>query len=941
MKTKRTFASLCLAFSCCALITAANVSVGDQPGVVRLTSGQQSFTPPPVPPEVADTVPAPRPDAGAMSQQIHGAPPVYADQSAPVYQAMPVDEMCPVDASGMPMYQQNDYSPYFESSGGVTESPVLGRRPYENPLFGPVLMFETNVDNGLGFDEAYHRANVRLPHHVVPGCSVLIGDLSASLTNSGGDLYNFGLIWRNYDAMRNRVFGWNVYGDIDDGRGNSQWNRIGFGMESLGKYIDFRANGYYVTGDDSVVLNDQLVGDLIQGGNNVFRIRNQVRDNAYSGLDVEAGGPVPLLGRRGINGYIGGYYLDNADGYETMGLSARFQALVTESATVNVNYTNDDTFGVNSWVSVSYSIPNYGERTFMQPKCVRDRLADPVYRSSRIHSNIDVVNRQEAIINAKTGVPWNFVYVNPDNLAFGSGTFESPYNNLQVVADTNNAAIDVIQVAPREDDTDTNLTVSRGLDLFDCQALITSTKDYTLFSDGTRDFIIPGVNTTAPGPRISDPDLVAGRSVIRLRNQNTVSGFQIDASNADNTAFGVGISNSTGAPGSWLPITDARIWCNTFTNYTTATSILDASGRIEFDENTVTGVVDMSHGGLISENGLILTTAGPMVEVLIRNNIVNNSLYADHLGTTLNTTMIPNPLTTVGISVTANAGSTINADDPTGLRSRGPTGVFGTSADLTEPTTLRQQVRNSGDGIVMTALPGGTINALVANNESSGNARNGFIARADGGTFNLVSMRSNLFGGEDLNANGLLDPTEDTNGDGILDTGEDLNGNNILDPGEDVDGDGFLDLGEDLDQDDILRPNEDFNNDGVLAAGNGQNGAFLHYLNGGRFTAVTEDLNEDTNFNGIVDNGETAGLNGVLDVADGFLDTALMEDRNGNGLLDQGIVSNWFNDNGLAGLCIVGEGDGSEGFFTVGGPTPSLGNRADQNLVAGVGNRSS
>ena len=375
-----------------------------------------------------------------------------------------------------------------------------------------------------------------------------------------------------------------------------------------------------------------------------------------------------------------------------------------------------------------------------------------------------------------------------------------------------------------------------------------------------------------------------------------------------------------------------------------AIDLSGGSGRLVFDDNTIQGIVDTS------TNGILLTTASsPGVELLIRDNNVNNGYFVDHAGftsatPTLNTST---SLTAVsGIEVTAPAGSRVLADSPSGTGVTGPTGVF------------RNVVQNSGDGIVMTALAGGQIDASVEDNESSANALNGFVARADGGVFNLASMRSNLFGGEDLNSNGRLDTTEDTNGDGVLDTGEDLdddnvldvdedvnrdgvldpgedlNGNGVLDVSEDVNGDGILDPGEDLDADNILRPDEDVNGDGILASGNGANGAFLHYLNGGRLTAVTEDINEDLNFNGILDAGETLGPNGVLDFANGVLDVG--EDINGNGVLDQGIVSNFFHNNGLAGLCIVGEGD-SAGAVTIGGPASALGNQIYENLTAGIG----
>ena len=72
------------------------------------------------------------------------------------------------------------------------------------------------------------------------------------------------------------------------------------------------------------------------------------------------------------------------------------------------------------------------------------------------------------------------------------------------------------------------------------------------------------------------------------------------------------------------------------------------------------------------------------------------------------------------------------------------------------------------------------------------------------------------------------------------------------------------------------------------------NGIFIHYLNGGIFRSVSEDLDGD----------------GILDAG---------EDLNGNGRMDQGIVSNTSSNNGIAGICIFGE-NASEGIFDIGGP---------------------
>lgn len=818
MKTRRKLASMCLALSCGALFTAANVSVGDQPGVIRMTSGQEPLQPPAVPPPGGET---PVPDAGVTTPQ-DGT----GDAGTVFLDAPPATQQAPQFTPPV------DFQQMVQRSAGVTEAPVLGRRPFDNAPFGPLVQFETNTDDGLGFDQSFHTANVRMPYHIIPGNTVLMADLSASVTNNGQGAYNFGAIYRNYDELRNRIFGWNAYFDMDDGRGNEQWQRVGFGFESLGKYFDVRANGYYIAGDETVLLQDQLVGDLGLMGSGVFRIRNQVRDNAYGGADFEVGGPLPVLGRRGLNLYGGGYYLDSEYGNETVGFQARFEALITESLTVNVNLTNDDTFGTNSWVSIAYTIPSYRERAILQPRRVRDRLQDPVIRSRRVHSNLDRIDLPEFLVNTTKGRQYRFIHVDPNatttsNGGLGLGTVEDPFTNLQAAVAANDPAVDVIRIIPRADDTGTNLTVPGGITLHDCQALIASTKDFTLFTENGMDFNIPAVPTaTNLGPLVQDPNMLAGGSVIRIANENQILGLRIDASNTGGTVFGTGISNP-------LPFTDTSIVMNTFTNYTNAIDLQNGSGTIIIDQNMMNGTSGTS------QSGLLLTTAnGSTTDLLLRGNQVDTN-------------------GNVGLSVTTGLNSTLNADNIAGVGGT-TTGILDNVVDGNGTTTVGS---TPADGIVVTAQAGSRANVAAENNTSSNNTGNGFVARADGGIFNLVSLRNNTFDS------------------------------------------------------------------------NTENGAFLHYLNGGRFFAVSEDINEDLNFNGVLDPGEDLNGDGVLQAANGILD--LGEDLNGNGILDQGIVSNTFSNNTIAGLCIFGE-DGGEGIFDIGGPATGLGNTMIGNLGAGI-----
>lgn len=761
MKPTRILASATLLVSSIALITAAGISVGDEPGVVRM--GEHS------PPANSPMSPTPDAVGPGVACLDGGSPEPY-----------------------MGMYPQPaPYAPYFERSYGATQQ--IPRSAYQSrPPFGPVMMLESNIGDGLGYEQSYQRLSARIPYHIIPNANVLIGDISASVTNNGDPLGNVGLIYRNYDSLRNRIFGWNAYGDYDQGIGNGDWYQVGGGFESLGEHLDFRVNGYQAVGSDSMLLSSTLSNNIALIGNGAFKVRNEVRDNAYSGLQAEAGGPLPVLGEYGLDMFLGAYYLHNDAGKDATGFQARWQAMITESLRVNTYLTTDRTFGVNSWVSLQYDLPNYKNRRVLRRSTVRERLQDPVVRDNRIHVHRDSRDQFDAVINSITGVGYNFLHVDPNRTTVGTGAFENPFSTLQAAAFANNANVDIIRVGPRLDDSGTNLTVNGGISLFDDQTLLSSLKPLTLAPD----CIIPADTglTTTLGPLISNPTMVAGGSVVRIRNNDSIIGMRIDASNAAGTVFGNGIVNP-------LPITDANVTCNIFTNYTNGALLRDVSGRIIVDENEFNGLAGAS------SNGLDLTAAGgSTIELLVQNNrAVNNS------GT--------------GLSIIAQPGSTINANDPNG--------TAGPATGIVNNTTS-----DNGTGILTEARTGATINAVVEGNVSINNTSDGFVGRADGGTYNLDRMASNTFS------------------------------NNL------------------------------------------GNGAFIHFLNGGVFNSVSEDLNG----------------NGTLDAG---------EDLNGNGRLGQGIVSNSMNQNSIAGLCIFGE-NASTGVFDIGGPTAALGNTFLGNTYAGI-----
>lgn len=758
MKPNRMLASASLLFSGVALITAANVSTGDE-GVVRMSSlkPQDGTTPTPTP-EAEGTVRVPS-TAG------------------------------PAAAAPMPYPQPQSYAPYFERSLGATEVIPRGAYGPEAP-FGPILMFESNFGSGLGYKEGYQRANARVPKHIDVNKTVLMGDVSASVTWDGLPIFSAGGIFRTYDSDRNRIYGFNGFFDYDKGYGNGEWTRATVGTESLGKYLDARMNVYMIAGDNSQLLSSDLLPGIQLMANSVYQTRVDVRDNAYSGGDFEIGGPLPLLGRYGMNMYPGAYYLSNPYGGDSVGFQVRWEALITQNLTVNTWLSHDGTFDTNAWVSLQYEIPNYRKKRLLRDRGVRERLLDPVVRASRIHTNIDTTNNYLALVNPTTGGAYNLMHVNPNATVPGDGTYEHPFATMQLAKAANNAAYDIIRIQPNADDSGSDLTINGGMGLFDNQILMSSLVPLPVSGGFTLPVEAPVGSTQAP--LLSDPVMGAGGSVIRLANNNSVLGLRFDASNAAQTVFGTALSNP-------LPITDATIVGNEFTNYGNAVVLQDVSGRLQVQDNLFQGLLGASNDGL-----RLSVAGGSTADVLVADNTAT-----DNSGT--------------AISLTAGAGSTLNADDPTGSS---PTGILGNT------------VTGNGFGISVTAAPGSVVNAAVEGNTLEDNTFNGLQMTADNSTFNLASLSGNT-----INRN----------------------------------------IG---------------------------NGVFIHYLNGGVFNAVSEDLNG----------------NGSLDAG---------EDLNGNGRVDYGIVSNAITNNKTAGICIFGE-DASTGRFDIGGPTPALANDILGNTDGGI-----
>ncbi len=210
---------------------------------------------------------------------------------------------------------------------------------------------------------------------------------------------------------------------------------------------------------------------------------------------------------------------------------------------------------------------------------------------------------------------------------------------------------------------------------------------------------------------------------------------------------------------------------------------------------------------------------------------------------------------------------------------------------------------------------------------------------------------------EDLNNNYVLDVEgvfDSWYGNGILDT-EDLNFNGVLDDGEDLNGDGYI-QSEDVDRDGNLTVYNMFERQpwweqesNLITAGLNYTISPRSYINFtiARYTTemttnIIERLNEDRNYNGILDDGEDLNGNAVLDsysssgnvweVGDG---QDMFHDRNNDDIVDE---SYWDHDGDgdideddyitwdqMMGS--VSRADKSLGFYTIAANSPYTFNR--------------
>jgi hypothetical protein len=582
--------------------------------------------------------------------------------------------------------------------------------------FGPWITLDGRFGDGLGYDGSYYNVSVFNPRHIDPGFSLFFTMLNGSVTEHGDGVLNVGAGYGVYLPNYNRVFRASGWFDLDDGAANTHY-RAGLSLESLGRYFDATINGYVVLGDDSNPISQVFVNNPFFQQNFILLTQRTTTQHAYGGTDFEIGGLVPFLGRRGIYGYVGGYYLGSSQDKDTMGMKVRAEVAVSDDITAGMTYTEDDVFGATTFASVAIQFPYRKQTNWFKPRCVRDRLAAPVRRQDRIPVHTKIVDAFIPAIDPNDGMPIFVNHVDPNLGPGGLGTFESPFGTLEAARLANIPVTDILRVLPRTDGTGTNLAMTAPLILNPFQRALSTTLPHTFTAvQGT--FAFPGFTGFGAGPLISNAANTAGiaSGVIRLAGRNEVRGFIIDGANSTSTDNGLGIVTPA------VPTTSFSIRDNVFRNYTTAVSLTDVTGSGLFNRNFMTGAAGISTDGLVLRN----TMTGTLNLLALSNTATGHS--------------------DTGIDITADGGGVAAP-------------VINTDAAVVAGTGFSSNTTNANDtGAMFTAAGGGTINFGGSSNIASGNTGtdtgHNFLVTGTGSTLNIGSYASNVVTGN-LAGNGV------------------------------------------------------------------------------------------------------------------------------------------------------------------------------------------
>jgi trimeric autotransporter adhesin len=541
-----------------------------------------------------------------------------------------------------------------------------------------------------------------IPIAQTPGQSLtyLAGRLQVSTEN--GTLGGNALIGQRFlsHSGRQLLGGYLAY----DARntGNTTFNQLGLGFESLSHAFDLRANAYMPLGNRNQTTGDRGLGNIFFQGNQLNIERLQGVQEALPGLDIELGTHLFKLGKTGsVRGYVGGYYYGGTES-QFAGFRSRLVARPSDWLTAGLTLQTDSRFDTRLVLSLGMQFPGSGAS---RSKSIRpdpvNRLSDWPERQDSILVDQYLRRSIEVAVDPETRQPWRFQFVNL-GVGTGNGSFEAPTGRLDGVL-ANTRPGDVIYVNAGSNPTISGFTIPDNVNVVST-AFITPIQTQFGF---------------VPLPNGGTGRLPQVNSTITLGNRTFLTGFEIVNSS------GIGIQGQN--------IRDVRLRNNSIRNAEKEGIRLDnVTGEVLIANNQINGT-DGDPCGCEAPGILLNNSSGEARASIVDNTVTNTSgsgIAVSTSGTAL-----------------ATANIARNRVSKTGFNA-----IFAAaegSGNLTVDITNNQLTGNDASqraGIGVGTRANGKTTAVIADNQVSGYTNpnsDGIRVFAEGNSQTTAAIRNN------------------------------------------------------------------------------------------------------------------------------------------------------------------------------------------------------
>ncbi|QDT63090.1 right-handed parallel beta-helix repeat-containing protein [Calycomorphotria hydatis] len=585
---------------------------------------------------------------------------------------------------------------------------------------------QVNAGNGPGWEDGYTSFSAFVPLMFSTQNHLFFIDARGFVAYNENGGANIGAGYRQYLPSINHFWGISGWIDTEDANAEAtQLTRGGLSLELIGRWLQYRINGYVPFNDTETILSaTDTTNPVFTGYNIALRNETAYRDQ-YGGLDGEVGGPLPLIGQYGFSGFLGAYYLTSDSGGSSGGFQFRMTEQINENIQVGMRVTHDSIFDTNVWLTLDMRTPrgswyNYFKNNVLTIEDVYNQMDYEVERNYRVASKIREVTTLTALTDPKDGSPIMVVHVDPTATS-GDGSFESPFPTLESLDSVTDTALDTgIEVASSWDiirvvasTSATTLTNAGMLELQDCQRLLSSAVGHTFISGGTT-YTLPGF-TGGIAPTITNSNVsgIFSPAVISLGgvdpstgtaftgNNTEISGFTIDGSytNASSTT-----SNRIGILGPPIAIAGAATGLTGLTD-DAAGSGTSVEAAFNINRNTFTGV---SAGALLTYDGNAGSSGSGIDSTptgIIYANTVTGIGSGSNFGFSVESIVSGSTVSTtpLGLVVLDNTISAIAGEDANGNL------VLDKGEDVTTGSGITNGLLDPGIGIYLSATGGAGI----------------------------------------------------------------------------------------------------------------------------------------------------------------------------------------------------------------------------------------